>query len=159
MILARHGESDYIEVAGSPDLNEKGIQQAMQLGDQLRGRGIETIYTSPADRCRYYAQIVGERLKLGVIVDSRLADFSTGRISEMKERFAGIRGRGERIYDLYNRGELDYMRGLVIPRYEIKARMQGFLSEFAGRNILAVTHLEGIQSVLGVCSKGQYINC
>lgn len=158
MILARHGDSSYREIEGYPDLNLTGINQAIELGEALRGKGIETIYTSPADRCRYYAQIVGERLRLGVRIDNRLADFSTGRISEMKERFNGIRDRGERIYDLYNRGELDYMRGLVIPRYEVKARMESFLSEFAGRNVLAIGHLEGIQSVLGVLPKGGYLS-
>jgi phosphohistidine phosphatase SixA len=77
--LLRHGDAGDPEAWTGPDavrpLSEKGRKQSKRLGDHLASIGFtaDAIITSPKIRAEQTAEIVGERIKVKVSVDDRLA--------------------------------------------------------------------------------------
>ena len=64
VLLVRHGETDDNAAArfqGRRDtlLNERGREQSRALAQRLRDEGLRSLYTSPLQRARATAQIVG----------------------------------------------------------------------------------------------------
>lgn len=85
MLLARHGETDDnrppLRFQGWRDtlLNDHGRSQAADLAERLTGSGIASIWSSDLSRARETAEIVAERLGLGVRLDWRLREGNRGR--------------------------------------------------------------------------------
>lgn len=97
IFLIRHGETtgDIEDRYGGDyddHLTEKGKQQAMELADTLRGRGIQIIYHSPRIRATETAEILGNVLKVELKAVNDLRERNsygilTGMIkSEAKEK-------------------------------------------------------------------------
>ena len=83
VLLVRHGETDDNAASrfqGRRDtlLNERGREQSRALALELRDEGLRAIYTSPLQRARATAQIVGDALGLEPAVDERLIEVDTG---------------------------------------------------------------------------------
>lgn len=84
ILLARHGQTDHnvepVRVMGRADvaLNDRGREQARELATTLLVEPPAAIWTSPLQRARVTAQIVGERLGLEPQVDARLAESDRG---------------------------------------------------------------------------------
>ena len=83
LLLIRHGETDWNadgRLQGQTDrpLSEFGRQQARQLAEELDGEEFEAIYSSDLVRARETAEIVGERLGLGVVLDPDLREKDWG---------------------------------------------------------------------------------
>jgi len=83
VLLVRHGETDDNAAArfqGRRDtlLNERGREQSRALAQRLRDEGLRALYTSPLQRARATAQIVGETLGLEPILDERLMEADGG---------------------------------------------------------------------------------
>ncbi|MBD2701090.1 histidine phosphatase family protein [Spirosoma sp. BT702] len=82
--LLRHGETfwnaDGNRYCGASDigLTEKGLQQAHQAADVLRGISFDAIYSSPLQRAFLTAQIASGKPD-NVVVDARLIEASFGR--------------------------------------------------------------------------------
>lgn len=81
MILwVRHGQSTWNvldRLQGhelSPPLTELGREQARQAADELAGRGVVRLLSSPATRALETAQIIGEHLGLEVEVEPLLLE-------------------------------------------------------------------------------------
>ena len=79
----RHGETDWNAAnrsQGSADipLNATGVAQAERAALALRNRGIRTIVSSPLDRARHTARVVGTALDLPVAVDPALREVAFG---------------------------------------------------------------------------------
>ncbi|NLE61398.1 MAG: histidine phosphatase family protein [Planctomycetes bacterium] len=64
--LTEFDEQDRIQGSLDLPLSEQGEAQMTQIVEQLRGQGIEQIYTSPTDPARITAQRVGEALGVPV---------------------------------------------------------------------------------------------
>ena len=87
--IFRHGETDYnkekrwqgcgIDIP----LNQTGILQAQELAKHLEGKDIEHIYSSNLKRALQTAQIVAERLKIGVDVIPDLREGCFGKVEGM----------------------------------------------------------------------------
>ena len=84
-ILTRHGESEMnvenkidSKMPGS-DLTWKGEKQARLLGNQMKKRGVDIIYTSPFARCKETAEKVGEICGVKVIEDKRIREQDFGK--------------------------------------------------------------------------------
>lgn len=64
----RHGETElnakqiWQGTSANPDLNERGKEQASELGKKLKNYGIEKIYSSPFTRAQNTAKIVNNTL-------------------------------------------------------------------------------------------------
>lgn len=70
--LTRHGAKE--KVAGDPPLSKFGIKQAEATAEHLSSLNIDKIYSSPLKRTLQTAQIIGEKLKLNITIDERLAE-------------------------------------------------------------------------------------
>jgi probable phosphoglycerate mutase len=84
ILLARHGETDDNvpppRVQGWIDtpLNERGREQARELAEAVRGRGLAAVHSSHLARARETAEIVASALGLSVLIDERLAESNRG---------------------------------------------------------------------------------
>ncbi len=83
VFLARHGETDYnaqgrFQGLGPVPLNALGRRQAEQLAELAAPHGFRELWCSPLARARQTAEIVGSRLGLAPIEDSRLVETDTG---------------------------------------------------------------------------------
>ncbi len=79
----RHGETDWNAAnlsQGRTDipLNDRGLAQAAAAATLMRGRGIASIVSSPMDRARETARLVGEALSLPVAVETELQEVCFG---------------------------------------------------------------------------------
>ncbi len=83
LLLVRHGETDWNadgRLQGHTDrpLNDFGRRQARQLADELADEKLEAIYASDLARARETAEIVGERVRLPVVLDPDLREKDWG---------------------------------------------------------------------------------
>lgn len=83
VLLVRHGETDDNAVRRfqgrrETQLNDRGRAQSHALAQRLRGEGLRALYTSPLQRARATARIVGDLLGLEPVVDERLTEVDAG---------------------------------------------------------------------------------
>jgi broad specificity phosphatase PhoE len=83
LYIVRHGETERsVQKAYSGrsevPLTERGLEQAREVGERLRGVGVDAVYSSPlaraADTARAIAEATGARLK----IDERLTEVDYG---------------------------------------------------------------------------------
>ena len=79
----RHGETDWNARGlsqGNVDtpLNPRGIAQAREAAEALRGRGIRSLVASPLSRARRTAEIVADALGLDVEIEPALREVAFG---------------------------------------------------------------------------------
>ena len=126
LFLARHGETDDnrepIRVQGFTDtpLNDTGRHQAAELAERVAPIGFVALWSSDLSRARETAEIVGDRVGLGVRLDPRLREADRGEWEgrrfidierEEPERFAAWRNApatfrfpsGESLYEQLER--------------------------------------------------------
>jgi probable phosphoglycerate mutase len=83
--LARHGETNDnvppLRFQGWTDtpLNDTGRGQARELADRVAGDEIASLWASDLSRARETAEIVGARIGLEAVLDSRLREGARGR--------------------------------------------------------------------------------
>lgn len=63
--IVRHGEIEWMP--GDPGLTEKGQKQAAAVGEYLKEKGIERVYTSPLRRAVETGQIISGKLVEAVV--------------------------------------------------------------------------------------------
>jgi broad specificity phosphatase PhoE len=83
VLLVRHGETDdnaadRFQGRRDTQLNDRGREQSRALARMLRDEGLRALYTSPLQRARATAQIVGDALGLDAVVDARLMEADAG---------------------------------------------------------------------------------
>ncbi|MDD3888403.1 MAG: alpha-ribazole phosphatase [Syntrophomonadaceae bacterium] len=84
MILVRHGQTEWNSLQkyqGHTDvqLNELGRQQAYRIGEYLKDHEtVEALYASDLSRTRETAEIIGHKVNLPVITDTRLRELLFG---------------------------------------------------------------------------------
>ncbi len=83
VLLVRHGETDdnaagRLQGRRDTQLNDRGREQSRALAQRLRHEGLQALYTSPLQRARATAQIVGDLLGMEAIVDGRLVEVDAG---------------------------------------------------------------------------------
>lgn len=86
LFLARHGESVsnykniFIGRSEDPELTEKGICQARNLAESLKGKNIDAIYSSTLLRARQTAQIIGSKIGIKVSHSENLIEVGLGAL-------------------------------------------------------------------------------
>lgn len=83
VLLARHGETDdnaarRFQGLRDPPLNDLGRAQALALGEELAGAGIQELWSSPLRRAHETATIAGRSLGLEPRLDPRLMEVDVG---------------------------------------------------------------------------------
>jgi len=83
LILIRHGETDWnvegrYQGQADPPLNARGRAQARRLAEELRGVGLNVLYSSPLRRALQTAQVIAETLGLPLHIEPRLMEIHQG---------------------------------------------------------------------------------
>ncbi|MGD2118133.1 MAG: histidine phosphatase family protein [Chromatiales bacterium] len=141
----RHGQSTYnLQSLCNDDptqpvnLTEVGIQQAQRAANELAGKGINKIFSSPLPRALQTAGIINEVLDIPITVEPRLADIRSGFEGKpVKDYMAAI--AADPLNSKINGGES------ILEQYQ---RVSGFLDEIyhAGLdNVLLVAHEETLR--------------
>ena len=84
--LARHGRTAWNaegRIQGQVDLplDEMGRQQAHHVAERLKNVAVAAIYSSPLQRARQTAEMIGAALNLPVAFDDRLKEYDFGVLS------------------------------------------------------------------------------
>ncbi len=129
-------------------LDEEGIRQAKRIGERIKGL-VEKVYTSPVERARRTAEIIGEVLGVEVedfepFIDVDYGEWEGLLPKEVEERYPELFGK-------WVRGELS----LVFPGgeglWEVSERAFRGLEELSERhsgNIAIVSHNVVIRLVI-----------
>ena len=156
IIFLRHGQAknnlERILTGRTPGipLTEEGINQAEKAAKFLEHMNISAIYSSPIERARHTAEIVGKHNSLDVTIDDRLIELDMGK-------FTGVpydeifNSHGNVFMKFYN-GELEIAHNGVETFSEVKKRILGIvdhvIENHPDQNVVLVTHMDPIKAML-----------
>ena len=156
IIFLRHGQAknniERILTGRTPGipLTEKGIDQAEKAAKFLEDMDISAIYSSPIERARHTAEIVGKHNSLDVVIDDRLIELDMGKFTGVPydEIFTT---HGNVFMKFYN-GELEIAHNGVETFSEVKKRILGIvdhvIENHPDQNVVLVTHMDPIKAML-----------
>ena len=156
VIFLRHGQAknniERILTGRTPNipLTEKGIDQAEKAAKFLEHMNISAIYSSPIERAKHTAEIVGKHNSLDVIIDDRLIELDMGKFTGVPydEIFSS---HGNVFMKFYN-GELEIAHNGVETFSEVKKRILGIvdhvIENHPDQNVVLVTHMDPIKAML-----------
>lgn len=156
IIFLRHGQAknniERILTGRTPGvpLTEEGINQAEKAAKFLEHMNISAIYSSPIERARHTAEIVGKHNSLDVIIDDRLIELDMGKFTGVPydEIFTS---HGNVFMKFYN-GELEIAHNGVETFSEVKKRVLGIvdhvIENHPDENVVLVTHMDPIKAML-----------
>ena len=156
IIFLRHGQAknniERILTGRTPGvpLTEKGIDQAKKAAKFLEHMNISAIYSSPIERAKHTAEIVGKHNSLDVTIDDRLIELDMGKFTGVPydEIFTS---HGNVFMKFYN-GELEIAHNGVETFSEVKKRILGIvdhvIENHPDQNVVLVTHMDPIKAML-----------
>ncbi|MDO8641275.1 MAG: histidine phosphatase family protein [Nitrosarchaeum sp.] len=156
IIFLRHGQAknniERILTGRTPGvpLTEEGINQAEKAAKFLEHMNISAIYSSPIERARHTAEIVGKHNSLDVTIDDRLIELDMGKFTGVPydEIFTS---HGNVFMKFYN-GELEIAHNGVETFSEVKKRILGIvdhvIEKHPDQNVVLVTHMDPIKAML-----------
>ena len=156
IIFLRHGQAknntERILAGRTPGipLTEKGIDQAQKAAEFLEQMNISRIYSSPIERAKHTAEIVGKQNSVDVTIDERLIELDMGKFTGMPydEIFSS---HGNVFMKFYN-GELEIAHNGVETFEEVKRRILDIvdhvLESHPDENVVLVTHMDPIKAML-----------
>jgi probable phosphoglycerate mutase len=156
IIFLRHGQAkNNIErilsgrTPGIP-LTEKGIEQAEKAAKFLEDMNISAIYSSPIERARHTAEIVGKHNSLDVILDDRLIELDMGKFTGVP--YDEIFSTHGNVFMKFYNGELEIAHNGVETFAEVKKRILGIvdhvIEKHPDQNVVLVTHMDPIKAML-----------
>jgi len=156
VIFLRHGQAknnvERILTGRTPGipLTEKGIEQAEKTAKFLEHMNISAIYSSPIERAKHTAEIVGKHNSIDVTIDDRLIELDMGK-------FTGVpyddifTSHGNVFMKFYN-GELEIAHNGVETFSEVKKRVLSIvdhvIENHPDENVVLVTHMDPIKAML-----------
>ncbi len=156
IIFLRHGQAENNikrvlsgRTKGVP-LTETGIKQAQLCAEFLEKMDISAIYSSPIQRAKHTAEIVGKRMSLDVSVDDRLTELDMGKFTGMPydEIF---NSHGNVFLKFYN-SELEIAHNGVETFAQVKKRVFEIIDDVTelhpDENVLFVSHMDPIKAML-----------
>ncbi len=156
IIFLRHGQAknntDRV-LAGRTEgipLTEAGIKQAEHTAELLEHMNISAIYSSPIQRAKHTAEIVGQHNSIDVIIDDRLIELDMGKFTGMPYDEI-INSHGNVFMKFYN-GELEIAHNGVETFFDVKKRVLGIVDHIIAshpdQNVVLVTHMDPIKAML-----------
>ena len=156
IIFLRHGQAknntDRV-LAGRTEgipLTDLGIKQAQHTAQLVENMNVSAIYSSPIQRAKHTAEIVGKHNSLDIDVDDRLIELDMGKFTGMPydEIFSS---HGNVFMKFYN-GELEIAHNGVETFSEVKKRVKGIVDHVVEKhpdeNVILVTHMDPIKAML-----------
>ena len=156
IIFLRHGQAknntERVLSGRTPGvpLTDKGITQAQQTAELLEHMNISAIYSSPIQRAKHTAEIVGKHNSIDVQIDDRLIELDMGKFTGVPydEIFTS---HGNVFLKFYN-GELEIAHNGVETFTDVKKRVNSIVDEIIEKhpdqNVVLVTHMDPIKAML-----------
>ena len=156
IIFLRHGQAknntDRI-LAGRTEgvpLTEVGEQQAQHTAELLEHMNISAIYSSPIQRAKHTAEIVGKHNSLDVTIDERLIELDMGKFTGMA--YDEIFNDHGNVFMKFYQGDLEIAHNGVETFDEVKKRVLGIvdhvIENHPDQNVVLVTHMDPIKAML-----------
>jgi alpha-ribazole phosphatase/probable phosphoglycerate mutase len=91
LLMVRHGEIpsnvNKVYAGKSPErLTEKGVYQAKDVTEKLKGFKVHALYSSPIQRARQTAEIIGEKIGEDVLVNEEFREMELGPWEGLSEK-------------------------------------------------------------------------
>jgi len=157
LYITRHGETEWniegrIQGWGNSNLTEKGIENAIKLGDRLKNVSFDYIFSSPLGRAVDTAKWIKGEKNAPIVLKESLKEMGFGVWEGMKHSQVDEMYPTER-YNFKNKPHLyKNMNGESFT--DILYRAKQFLSEVTGmskcENILMVSHAVYIKAIYSV---------
>ncbi|MEK0320801.1 MAG: histidine phosphatase family protein [Nitrosopumilus sp.] len=156
IIFLRHGQAKNNTeriLAGRTEgvpLTDTGIKQSEYTAELLEHMNISAIYSSPIERAKHTAEIVGKHNSLDITIDDRLNELDMGKFTGMPydEIF---KSHGNVFMKFYN-SDLEIAHNGVETFPDVKKRILGIvdyiIEKHPDQNILLVTHMDPIKAML-----------
>jgi len=156
IIFLRHGQAknntDRI-LAGRTkgiSLTETGIKQAEHTAELLQHMNISAVYSSPIQRAKHTAEIVGKHNSLDVTIDERLIELDMGKFTGMP--YDEIFNSHGNVFMKFYNGELEIAHNGVETFSDVKKRVLGIVNHVIenhpDENVVLVTHMDPIKAML-----------
>ncbi|QDI88759.1 histidine phosphatase family protein [Candidatus Nitrosopumilus sp. SW] len=156
IIFLRHGQAknntDRI-LAGRTEgvpLTDVGRQQAQHTAELLEHMNISAIYSSPIQRAKHTAEIVGKHNSLDVTIDDRLIELDMGKFTGMA--YDEIFNDHGNVFMKFYQGDLEIAHNGVETFDEVKKRVLGIvdhvIENHPDENVVLVTHMDPIKAML-----------
>ena len=156
IIFLRHGQATNNTqrvLAGRTEgipLTETGIKQAQHTAELLEHMNISRIYSSPIQRAKHTAEIVGEHNSLDVSIDDRLIELDMGKFTGMA--YDDIFNSHGNVFMKFYNGELEIAHNGVETFSDVKKRVLGIvdhvIEKHPDENVVLVTHMDPIKAML-----------
>lgn len=156
IIFLRHGQAKNNTeriLAGRTEgvpLTDTGIKQAEHTAQLLEHMNISKIYSSPIQRAKHTAEIVGKHNSLDVSIDDRLIELDMGKFTGMP--YDSILNDHGNVFMKFYNGELEIAHQGVETFFDVKKRVLGIvdhvIEKHPDENVLLVTHMDPIKAML-----------
>ncbi len=156
IIFLRHGQAinntQRILAGRTPGvpLTEQGIDQAEKAAKFLEDMSISAIYSSPIERAKDTANIVGKHNSVDVRIDDRLIELDMGKFTGMP--YDKIFSSHGNVFMKFYRGELEIAHNGVETFADVKKRVLGMvdhvIENHPDENVVLVTHMDPIKAML-----------
>ena len=156
VIFLRHGQAKNNTeriLAGRTEgipLTDRGVQQAEHTAQLLEHMNISAIYSSPIQRAKHTAEIVGNHNFIDVQIDDRLIELDMGKFTGMP--YDEIFNSHGNVFMKFYNGELEIAHNGVETFSEVKRRVNSIvehvLEKHPNENVVLVTHMDPIKAML-----------
>ena len=156
IIFLRHGQAknntERVLSGRTPGvpLTDKGITQAQQTAELLEHMNISAIYSSPIQRAKHTAEIVGEHNSIDVQIDDRLIELDMGKFTVVP--YDEIFSSHGNVFLKFTNGELEIAHNGVETFADVKKRVTSIVDEIIEKhpdqNVVLVTHMDPIKAML-----------
>ena len=156
IIFLRHGQAinntERILAGRTPGipLTEKGLDQAQKAAKFLEDMNISAIYSSPIERAKNTAEIVGNHNSVDVRIDDRLIELDMGKFTGMP--YEQIFSNHGNVFMKFYKGELEIAHNGVETFADVKKRVLSIvdhvLESHPNENVVLVTHMDPIKAML-----------
>ena len=156
IIFLRHGQAinntQRILAGRTPGipLTEQGIDQAEKAAKFLEDMNISAIYSSPIERAKNTANIVGKHNSIDVKIDDRLIELDMGKFTGVP--YDEIFSSHGNVFMKFYKGELEIAHNGVETFADVKKRVLGMvdhvIENHPDENVVLVTHMDPIKAML-----------
>jgi probable phosphoglycerate mutase len=159
LVLVRHGATSLTAekrfsgglASSNPGLTDEGRAEVREVGDWLApiGGAVDVVVTSPVRRTRESAEILADRLGVGLVDEPGFAEMEFGTWDGLT--FADVREQRPEEIDAWL-GSLDVAPGGGESFREVEKRVLDGLSRlletYAGRTVVVVSHVTPIKTLV-----------
>jgi len=156
IIFLRHGQAKNNTeriLAGRTEgvpLTDTGIKQAELTAQLLEHMNISAIYSSPIQRAKHTAEIIGKHNSIDVTIDERLIELDMGKFTGMP--YDEIFNSHGNVFMKFYNGELEIAHNGVETFTQVKKRILSLvdyiIEKHPDENVVLVTHMDPIKAML-----------